>query len=89
MCICIDCKFVDQCETYHMVEEKHEQPHLTEQPTFSPQNPTIMVHIRKMSGEADGMLSAHGREFDVIECESFCEEKGKWIRLRPGEAVPT
>lgn len=47
-CICIDCKWVTSCEAYHFVETKHEQPHMTETPTFEPRNgsPTIHVNVR-------------------------------------------
>ena len=30
-----------------------------------------------------------GFEYDVIGCNSFKEEMGKWAKLRPGEAIPT
>mmetsp|Transcript_34919 Transcript_34919/g.58813 ORF Transcript_34919/g.58813 Transcript_34919/m.58813 type:complete len:161 (+) Transcript_34919:104-586(+) len=48
-CICVDCKWVDQCTSYHFVEEKHEQPHLTATPQFTPRpgSPGISVSIRK------------------------------------------
>ena len=47
-CICINCKWVTSCSAYHFVETKHEQPHMTENPTFEPRNgsPTIHVNIR-------------------------------------------
>ena len=32
MCICIDCSRVTNCKAYHFVEEKHSQPHMTENP---------------------------------------------------------
>jgi hypothetical protein len=28
-------------------------------------------------------------EWDVVGCDSFKEEQGKWAKLRPGELVPT
>jgi hypothetical protein len=60
MCICIDCKWVTTCEAYHFVEEKHEQPHMTQQPTFNPRNgsPTIEVHIQ---------TTRNDEEFDKLE----------------------
>ena len=42
-CICINCKFVDRCKTYHWVEERHEQPHVSEQPDFELNYPKIQV----------------------------------------------
>jgi hypothetical protein len=68
--------------TYHAVETQHQQPHLTENPNFEPQEPTINVNIRSQ-GDIIEM------EWDVVGCESFFAEKGKWARLRPGELIPT
>ena len=82
MCICIHCQYVDRCTTYHAVETQHQQPHLTESPTFEANEPTINVNIRNQ-GEMIEM------EWDVVGCLSFKEEKNKWARLRPGELVPT
>ena len=47
-CICVDCKWVTSCKAYHFVETKHEQPHMSEEPTFLPRegSPTINVNIR-------------------------------------------
>ena len=82
MCICINCQYVDRCQTYNAVETQHQQPHLTENPTFEPIEPTINVNIRT-EGENIEM------EWDVVGCQSFVEEAGKWSKLRPGLAVPT
>ena len=53
-CICINCKWVDRCATYHWVETQHEQPHVTEEPTFEPNDPQIQVFIRNERDGADG-----------------------------------
>ncbi len=82
MCICVNCHYVDRCTTYNAVETQHQQPHLTESPNFEAVNPTINVNIRQ-DGEIIEM------EWDVVGCESFAEEMGKWSKLRPGELVPT
>jgi Hypothetical chloroplast protein Ycf34 len=82
MCICINCRYVDSCVTYHAVEEQHQQPHLTEQPTFEPQGPTINVNIHNTTDEIQ-------MEWDVVGCNSFLKETGKWAKLRPGELIPT
>ena len=54
-CICIDCKWVTKCAAYHFVETKHEQPHMSENPTFEPRegSPTIHVNIRTIRTEED------------------------------------
>lgn len=80
MCICIHCTYVDRCVTYHAVETQHQQPHLTDFPDFEPITPEINVNIRQGGTEM---------EWDVVGCESFCEERNKWATLRPLEAVPT
>lgn len=82
MCICVNCHYVDRCITYHAVEKQHQQAHLTENPNFEPNQPTINVNIRP-NGEIIEM------EWDVVGCDSFLKEDGKWAKLRPGEAVPT
>ncbi|TVQ43665.1 MAG: hypothetical protein EA365_12150 [Gloeocapsa sp. DLM2.Bin57] len=82
MCICVNCYFVDRCNTYYAVETQHQQPHLTETPNFEPQEPTINVNIRTQDDYIE-------MEWDVVGCQSFLEEKGKWAKLRPGEAIPT
>ena len=82
MCICINCHYVDRCFTYHAVEGQHEQIHLTETPDFDPVEPTINVNIRSRLDEVE-------MEWDVVGCESFKQETGKWAKLRPGELVPT
>ncbi|ELR97049.1 Ycf34 family protein [Gloeocapsa sp. PCC 73106] len=82
MCICINCYFVDRCYTYHAVETQHEQRHLTENPDFEPHEPTINVNIRPQQDYIE-------MEWDVVGCLSFAEARGKWVKLRPGEAVPT
>jgi hypothetical protein len=82
MCICINCEYVDRCVTYHAVEEQHQQAHLTLSPDFDPKEPSINVNIRTHD---DGVEM----EWDVVGCLSFKEEQGKWIKLRPGELVPT
>lgn len=82
MCICINCHYVDRCTTYHAVETQHEQTHLTENPTFEAVEPSINVNIR----QRDDLIEM---EWDVVGCESFKSEHGKWARLRPGELIPT
>lgn len=55
MCICINCKYVTNCAAYHFVEERHSQPHMTEDPTFTPRDgsPTIHVNIRSQYNPND------------------------------------
>ena len=82
MCICVNCHYVDRCTTYHAVERQHQQPHLTETPDFEAVEPTINVNIRSYEDEIQ-------MEWDVVGCESFRQDLGKWARFRPGELIPT
>jgi len=54
-CICIDCARVTDCKAYHFVETKHGQPHMNEDPTFTPRDgsPTIHVNIRNTRNRED------------------------------------
>ena len=93
MCICINCHFVDRCATYHEVETNHHQPHLTDHPDFEPINPTINANIQIPNTVVEGdrivQQGDFGFEYDVVGCDSFQQDVGKWERLRPGEMVPT
>ncbi|XGB41476.1 MAG: Ycf34 family protein [Nodosilinea sp. LVE1205-7] len=82
MCICVNCHYVDICTTYYAVEDQHHQPHLTALPSFEPVQPTINVNIRHRGEEIE-------MEWDVVGCESFIQDLGKWARLCPGQQLPT
>jgi len=64
MCICIDCARVTNCAAYHFVEEKHDQPHMTENPSFEPRDgsPTIHVNVRTMRRNGDHAVQKMWRE---------------------------
>ena len=82
MCICINCKWVDRCETYHDVEKNHEVEHLTSYPDVTAKNPIIHVNLVK---EKTGNYSI---ELDVRSCSSFYKEIGRWSKINPGVEVP-
>jgi len=67
--------------TYHAVESQHLQPHLNEHPDFEALSPTVNVNIATDAGNIQ-------MEWDVISCDSFVSEAGKWIKLRPGHPIP-
>ena len=83
MCICVNCRWVDRCKTYHSVEKQHGVTHLNSDPDFQGKNPKI--HISVMDIEK----STTGIEWDVRACGSYLEDNGRWQRLRPGEELPT
>ena len=82
MCICINCKWVDRCKTYHDVEKNHEVEHLTSFPDVTAKNP--MIHVSLVE-ENTGNFSI---EWDVRSCSSFYEEIGRWSKIKPGIEVP-
>jgi len=75
MCICINCARVTNCQAYHFVESKHNQPHMAENPTFMPRDgsPTIHVNVRTVrtdkerKKEAERMWSEHQSETEKAE----------------------
>jgi hypothetical protein len=94
MCICVNCHYIDRCTVYYAVEAHHEQPHLTENPDFDPIEPTINAnhYFPDITVSDDGQIveqGEYGSEWDVVGCNSFKLEQGKWAKLRPGELVPT
>lgn len=89
MCICIHCTHVTNCSAYHFVEEKHEQPHMTENPTFIPVDgsPTIHVNIRTTSSKDPvARIWAEHREQQSI-AERRAAEKGTDVNEERGEKV--
>ena len=82
MCICINCKWVDRCITYHDVEENHGAEHISDRPDIKAKEP--FIHVSVIENENGG----HSIEWDVRSCSSFKEEIGRWSKLRPGIEVP-
>ena len=82
MCICVNCKLVDRCITYHDVEKNHGVEHICATPNFKPKKPYIHVSIIK---DLNGDFKT---DWDVQSCSSFDEEAGKWSKCRPGLELP-
>ena len=82
MCICINCKWVDKCITYHDVENKHGVDNICVIPDFKPKKPFIHVSIVK------DKTGAYKTDWDVQSCESFIKEFGKWSKCNPGLELP-
>ena len=82
MCICINCKWVDRCKTYHDVERNHGVEHICDAPDFKAKKPSIKVSIVKDTNDD------FKTDWDVQSCLSFEEEIGKWSKIRPGLEIP-
>ena len=65
MCICINCKWVDRCITYHDVEKNHGVDNICDVPDFKAKKPFIYVSIVK---DKNGDYKT---DWDVQSCESL------------------
>ena len=83
MCICVNCSWVDRCKAYHSVEAQHGVEHLSQTPDIEPRDPLIKINVRSLPEGGIGI------EWDVQGCKSFHQDQGRWLRLRPGEDLPT
>ena len=82
MCICVNCKLLDKCMTYHDVEKNHGVDHICDMPTFKPKKPYINVSI------IEDLNGDFKTEWDVQSCSSFLEETGKLSNCKPGLELP-
>jgi len=101
MCICINCKWVDRCITYHDVENNHGVDHICDVPDFKAKKPFIHVNIvQDMNGDYKAKKpfihvslvrdknGDYKTDWDVQSCESFANEFGKWSKFNPGMELP-
>ena len=82
MCICVDCRWVDRCQTYHAVERQHGVAHLTATPDIEPIDPRIHISVLSEGNEGAAV------EWDVRACKTFRKDEGRWLRLSPGKEIP-
>ncbi len=82
MCICINCRWVDRCTTYHDIESNHGVDHICDKPDFKAKTPSIHVSIVK---DSEGNYKT---DWDVQSCKSFKQEYGKWSKCNPGMELP-
>nr|YP_011005909.1 hypothetical protein V2483_pgp063 [Desmarestia aculeata]WAM62913.1 hypothetical protein [Desmarestia aculeata] len=73
MCICLNCKRLNYCEIYSIVEQKHGEKQNNIQILFSPQSP-ILTCINFFSKK-----NSYTIEWDVNECLSYQENPGSWL----------
>nr|YP_536910.1 hypothetical chloroplast protein 34 [Neopyropia yezoensis]Q1XDQ8.1 RecName: Full=Uncharacterized protein ycf34 [Neopyropia yezoensis]AGH27554.1 hypothetical chloroplast protein 34 [Neopyropia yezoensis]QFZ66890.1 Ycf34 [Neopyropia yezoensis]WKD83385.1 hypothetical protein [Neopyropia yezoensis]BAE92353.1 unnamed protein product [Neopyropia yezoensis] len=71
MCICINCNHITKCNTYHLIESQHKQPHLTRSPLFIPKYPVVHVNI-------SNNCTYNQIDWDLVECLSFVEKPNSW-----------
>nr|YP_009396988.1 hypothetical protein [Spyridia filamentosa]ARW66174.1 hypothetical protein [Spyridia filamentosa] len=73
MCICVNCRHVNSCETYYFISTQHNQIKQTNIVKFKPSRTLIKVNISSHS-EKDIKV-----DWDLVECLSFVEDPGKWL----------
>lgn len=71
MCICINCRHVNNCYTYQIIQKQHQQ-NLQKLFTFIPSNTLINVNIASE-------IQVTNFDWDLVECLSFVEQPGQWL----------
>jgi len=73
MCICINCKHINNCKTYHFIETQHKiKEQKNNYNTFIPSNTLIQINLKKL-------FNKHHLDWDLAECLSFSERPGSWL----------
>lgn len=74
MCICINCKHIKTCKTYHFIERQHSITLIKNinTKTFIPDNTIMQVNLKRHK-------NMYTLDWDLIECTSFIEKPGSWI----------
>ena len=71
MCICINCKHINYCKTYSLIESKHKIEAKHNIYTFIPNHTVIQINLKKQTKN-------YLLDWDLIECLSFIEKPGSW-----------
>jgi len=73
MCICVNCRHVNNCITYNFVKQQHKSIQKNQRfLSFMPTNTIININIQKSQFHTTFDL-------DLSECLSFTEQPGKWL----------
>ena len=74
MCICINCFFLKNCETYQFIEQKHGLKFKEEQlKPFKPKQ-TILKNEAQLDTNSKTLV-----DWDIRECTNFLEKHGNWF----------
>ena len=71
MFICINCKHLNYCKTYHFIEKQHHLHDYNNNKQFNPNNTIIHINLKKTQ-------KLYIFDWDVVECLSFIEQPGIW-----------
>ena len=72
MCICINCRHVNKCKTYEIIQQQHHQKIKSNEEKFVPINTLIKININQYN-------NVYQFDWDLIECLSFIEKPGQWL----------
>nr|UAD87171.1 hypothetical protein [Gracilaria pacifica] len=74
MCICVNCRHVHNCVTYHLIQKQHNYRYNKKivSTYFIPKETLINININYI----DKSICF---DWDLIECLSFVEIPGSWI----------
>nr|YP_008965771.1 conserved hypothetical plastid protein [Porphyridium purpureum]ATJ02964.1 hypothetical protein [Porphyridium purpureum]BAO23747.1 conserved hypothetical plastid protein [Porphyridium purpureum] len=72
MCICINCHYINKCNTYYFIDKEHGNINRNLSNSFMPQSSIIDANIYKNKNLVN-------IDWDVTECLSFVEKPGIWL----------
>nr|QCI07462.1 hypothetical protein [Leiomenia cribrosa] len=72
MCICINCRHVNVCNTYELIKNQHNQKIKKIKKAFIPKNTLIKININQNNNHSEF-------DWDLTECLSFIEQPGAWL----------
>nr|YP_010198580.1 hypothetical protein LK037_pgp109 [Gracilaria pacifica]UAD86996.1 hypothetical protein [Gracilaria pacifica] len=74
MCICVNCRHVHNCVTYHLIQKQHNYRYNKKiiSTYFIPKETLINININYID-------KSIYFDWDLMECLSFVEIPGSWI----------
>nr|QCI07841.1 hypothetical protein [Pleonosporium borreri] len=76
MCICINCRHINNCKTYKFIKQKHNLTikNSSNHYKFIPKENIIQINI-KINKKVNKVIL----DWDLVECLSFTEKPGSWL----------
>nr|YP_009399278.1 hypothetical protein [Kapraunia schneideri]ARW68884.1 hypothetical protein [Kapraunia schneideri] len=76
MCICINCRHINNCKTYKFIEKQHQISNTqTDNIIFYPLDTIIAVNVNNYKKNIT-------LDWDLKECSSFTEKPNNWNILK-------
>jgi len=74
MCICLNCQYISVCQQYYFIEKNHCESNINKKPTFLPSQSITKINVLSINNQVEV-------EWDIIECLSFKEKPGNWLKF--------